>query len=234
METIVVTGASRGLGLEFVRQYGMAGERVFALCRQPEKASGLQEIAELVGNRITVLPWDATDEASILAATAAVARQTEAVDLLINNAGIADMSRLEQASGESMIRLYRTNVVGAFLTARAFIPLLARGTQPRLINISSGLGSIGMRDPASSTNDYAYSASKAALNMVSRQLAFDLREKGIAVIAQCPGWVRTDMGGAEAPLAPAESIGMLRKLFTRYTLKESGKYFGHTGEEYPW
>lgn len=234
METIVVTGASRGLGLEFVRQYGLAGERIFALCRKPEAASALQEIARTAGDRITLVAWDATDEAGILEAVATVAGQTTAVDLLINNAGIADMSRLVQASGEAMLRVYRTNVVGVFLTARAFIPLLAGGSRPRMINISSGLGSIGMRDPSWSTNDYAYSASKAALNLVSRQLAFDLREKGIAVIAQCPGWVRTDMGGEEATLAPAESIGQLRKLFARYSLEDSGKYFGHTGEEYQW
>ncbi|MDX2108909.1 MAG: SDR family oxidoreductase [Verrucomicrobiota bacterium] len=234
MQTILVTGASRGLGLEFVRQYAAAGERVYAACRNPESATKLQSLAAEYPGHVIRVAMDVADEASIRSAYNEIATLTDSLDLLINNAGVADMARIDSVTSADFLRIYTTNVVGAFLVARSFAPLLARGTNPRLICISSGLGSIGTRDPLTTTHDYAYSASKAALNMVTKQLSFDLKAQGITVIAQCPGWVRTDMGGAAADLSPEESIRMLRGHFALYTLSDTGRYFTHKGVELGW
>lgn len=234
MQTVVVTGANRGIGLELARQYAADGWRVIATARKPEEAAALQEWARQGPGHRHLLPLEVTDEGQLGAAVEAAGRLSPALELLINNAGVADFSGLEQVTAEAMMRVYRTNCVAPLLVTRAFLPLLLSADRPLVVNISSGLGSISRRSAGSGWGDYAYSASKAALNMVTRQLAIDLRDKGVAVVSQCPGWVRTDMGGAEADLLPTESVRLMRSLFRDYTLTHSGRYFGHHGDEYPW
>lgn len=230
---VLITGANRGLGLEFARQYLADGDSVFAACRSPEQAAELRQLKASSQGRLEIIGLDVTSEASI--ATAALSLQTLAnsLDILINNAGIAEWAGLSAVSTDIFQKVFRTNVAAPVLVTRAMLPLLKRGKSPKVINISSRLGSIAWRDPGS-TSDYAYSTSKAALNMVTKQLAHDLREDGIVVVAQSPGWVRTDMGGAEAPLSPTQSVSSMRALIARYSHGDSGRFVDYDGKVLPY
>lgn len=230
---ILITGANRGLGLEFARQYLADGASVFAACRSPEQATELRQLAASAQGRLELLALDVTSEASIATATLTLQTLANSLDLLINNAGIADWSGLSSISADGFHKVFRTNVCAPVLLTRSLLPLLKRGKSPKVINISSRLGSITWRDPGS-IGDYAYSSSKAALNMVTKQLAHDLRADGIVVIAQSPGWVRTDMGGAEAPLSPAQSVSSMKALIARYSHGDSGRFVDYDGKVLPY
>lgn len=229
---VLISGANRGLGLEFARQYTADGAHVFAACRSPEQAVELKQLAQSAQGKVEIIALDVTSEASIAVAALSIQAMANSLDLLINNAGIADWAGLADISVDAFNKVFRTNVAAPILVARTFLPLLKRGKSPKVINISSRLGSIAWRDPGS-TGDYAYSASKAALNMVTKQLAHDLRSAGIVVIAQSPGWVRTDMGGSQAPLNVVQSVSSMRTLISRYSHGDSGKFVDYDGSLIP-
>lgn len=230
MSHVLVTGANRGLGLEFARQLLSRGERVVATCRQPGRAIELTRLAGEFPGHLTVLPLNLPDPRSI----SALAREIEALDLqiglLINNAGLTIAGeRFGTIELEGLRTAFAANAAGPFLLAQALAPSLSNAA--KVVNISSGLGSIARAEALSMPS---YSISKAALNMAGRLLSIALAEHGVIVVAMSPGWVRTDMGGANATLEPTQSVGAMLGVIDSLTLADSGRFISHSGEQIPW
>lgn len=229
MPSILITGANRGLGLEFAKQYAEAGYRVFAAVRAPERAEALTAIAAK-NPRVTVHELAVTEAASVRALAESLAR--EPIDILLNNAGWYGPKRqtVGQIDFEGLLETLRVNTVAPLQVVDAFLPHVERGERKLLVAVTSGMGSIA----ESSGGYYAYRASKAALNMTFHNLALDLKNRGIISVVINPGWVKTDMGGAGAQLEPQQSIGMMRNIFDGLTLSDSGKFLNYRGGTLPW
>jgi NAD(P)-dependent dehydrogenase (short-subunit alcohol dehydrogenase family) len=231
MPAILITGANRGLGLEFARQYSGEAWQVFAACRNPSSANHLQELKKAPNHRLTILPIDVTDLASVVAAAKELAGT--AIDLLVNNAGIAGPSN--QTTGRVDYRAWAhvldVNTMGPLRLIESFADHLARSDRRLVVTMTSGMGSLADN---TSGGSIAYRTSKAAVNMVTRSAAIDLASRRITCIVVNPGWVKTDMGGPGARLTPEESVAALRRLIANLTLEDSGKFFNWDGREYPW
>lgn len=243
--TALVTGANRGIGLEFVRQLLARGDHVVAACRHPGKASALNTLAGEHPGRLHVLPLDVADaksRASLLHDLPLVLGDDGRIDLLLNNAGVLHsgerFGHVEQAMLDDSLR---TNAIGPFLLAQALVPLLcdvapghADDTgSPRTViaNISSQLGSIANTTRFGTPS---YAISKAAQNMASVLLARALAERGIVVLALHPGWVQTEMGGAQAQVTPADAAAGLLRVIDAATPAQSGTFLDWRGEALPW
>ncbi len=232
MKRVLVTGASRGLGLELVHQCLKRGDRVFAGCRDPEQAADLQSLASSYAPQLVVFSLDVTDEKTIDASRRIVTAQVQALDLLFNNAAVNfGDETIISLKAETLVQTFRVNAVGPMLVAQRYLDLLKGGNFPRIINISSEAGSISRMERS---RGYAYYGSKAALNMFTRALAFDKNLEDVIVIALHPGWVRTDMGGSMAPLAPADSARGILNVADGLTQGDTGKFYTFEGAEYPW
>ena len=230
-KTVLITGANRGLGLEFVRQLLATGDTVFAACRDPGQAPALEALRGT--GDLHLVPLEVTDDAAIAAAVERVAA-VGPLDWLINNAGIGDMAGLAELTREGMRQSFEVNTISPLVLSRAFAPLLARsGGTPLVVVISSLLGSIARKSDGMK-GGYPYAASKAAVNMMVKFLSLDLRADGIATVALSPGWVKTDMGGEEAPLEPRESIAAMLEVLGRIDLAQSGEYWDYNGDRLPW
>lgn len=231
MPTVLVTGANRGLGLEFARQYAADGWQVIAACRAPDAAADLQGLAADSGARIRVLEMNVADTASVRAAAAAL--KGEAIDLLLNNAGIGGPpgQQLGNLDYAAWARVLDTNTLGPMRVVEAFLENIAKGHLKRIVTITSAMGSIA--DNAAGGR-YAYRSSKAAVNMVMKSLAIDLAPRGIACLMVHPGWVRTDMGGPGGKITPTESVRALRSLIDAFKPEDSGKFLNYDGTPYPW
>jgi NAD(P)-dependent dehydrogenase (short-subunit alcohol dehydrogenase family) len=230
---ILITGASRGLGLGLVRLWLEAGHRVVALAREPERSAGLRELVSRHGDLLLWRACDVADEASVEAARAAVESRCEALDVLVNNAGVYGPrgDTLETLDMGEMQRVFEVNALGALRVTRAFRPLLARGEQPRVALMSSLMGSI---EDNGSGGSWAYRLSKAALNMAGRNLAHELSATGILTVVLHPGWVRTDMGGAGAPLGIEEAVADLAATIERAGPEQDGRFLDRQGVPLPW
>lgn len=223
-KTWLITGASRGIGLELARQLSARGDRVIAAVREPARHPELATLAA------TVVPFEAADDRSIAALRERLGN--ERVDVLVNNAGVTGEAKtLEAVTGEELSRVLRINSVAPVLVARAVLPLLLTGDRRLVVNITSQLGSIGGNRTGSS---YSYRASKAALNMLTSCLSLDLAERGVTCVAIHPGWVRTDMGGEKAPLLPREAVADLLRTIDRLLPSDSGRFMDRFGETIPW
>lgn len=226
----VVTGANRGLGLEVTRQLLARGDHVVAACRHPGKASELNHLAGEYPGRLHVLPLDVAEEKSRSAFARELPLAADGIDLLINNAGVLHSGeRWGSVSEANLADSLRTNAMGPFLLTQALASQLAEGAT--VANISSGMGSIS-DDP--DFHSPSYRISKAALNMATRMLAKALEARGIPVIALCPGWVRTDMGGSSAQITPPESVSALLQVIDAATPERSGGFFDRFGKPMPW
>ncbi len=231
----LVTGANRGLGLEFVRQLLARGDRVVATCRHPGKASALNQLTGEHPGRLHVLPLDVTDpkghtelarELDLLGDEAKAGR----LDLLINNAGVLHSGeRFGRVSAAHLEDSFRTNAMGPFLLTQALSEKLADGA--KVANITSELGSI---TGLSRFGTPSYNISKAALNMAGALLAKALAERGIAVVMLHPGWAQTDMGGDSASLPVNESVQGLLRVIDGLKPGQSGGYFDWQGRTLPW
>ena len=233
MQTILITGANRGIGLALTRQLLKDDARIFATCRAPARADALNALAQGHRERVTVLQLDVTDESSIDRAVKTVGAEIDGLDLLINNAGIGgdDSGRiLGQLTAGEVSHVITTNAVSPLILTQACRELLKIGDNPRVVMISSGLGSLQRTGGTS----YAYRMSKAAMNMAARVLAFDSAMTGTTTVTVNPGWVQTDMGGPSAALTPEESASALRKLIKSLTPSDNGKFFQYDGSELPW
>ena len=240
MPSVLITGANRGLGLEFTRQYLKDGWEVHAFCRQPDKAAELGAmVAESRGN-IQLREMDIGNKEQIEAA----AKELKGlpIDLLINNAGIADgygrgvyemkedpdIQNYDFAFWEEMMRI---NTLAPAKIIGAFLENIRAGGQKKIASLSSGLGSITNLAWA---GKYGYCASKAGLNMVSKGLAEWLKPENIMVISLSPGWTRTAMGGPHATNSAEESVSGMRHVISSLTLAETGRFWNFDGEELPW
>ncbi len=233
MKTVLITGASRGIGLELTRQLAAGPPcKILATCRDPGGAQALQDLAAAHPGTVEVLELDVEAEASVQALAARL--EDVSIDVLYNNAGILDWRTLLELDAEVMERIYKVNVVGAMLVLRTFLPHLRRADAPLVVNLSSRLGSIALRGSTQLGGAIGYSASKAALNMLTRQASIDLAGDGVTVVSISPGWVRTDMGGPEAKYSVQESVSRILRNVEGFVPEASGGFFGEDGEVLPY
>ena len=227
-QKILVTGASRGIGLALVRELVSQGHSVLGCARDAAGATALKETGA------AVVDLDVDSDESVSAAARHLASQPGGLDILVNNAAIfpeEGNETLQDMDLRWFREAFETNVIGTVRVTRAFKPLLVRGINPRVVNISSGAGSISKKDDFAY---YSYSASKAALNMVTRAIAAEYRGAGICVVAMSPGWVRTDMGGSNAPLSPEESARAIARTVTNLSMKQTSLFLERGGEQSDW
>jgi len=231
MSTVLVTGANRGLGLEFARQYAADGWKVHAACRDPDAAKELGKLAAESGGAIRLLALDVTDAASVRAAAQSLAGA--AIDVLINNAGIGSPKnqRLGSLDYAAWARVLDVNTLGPMRVVEAFLDSIAKGSDRKIVTLTSAMGSIADN---SSGGSYAYRSSKAAVNIVMKSLSIDLAPRGITCVVVHPGWVRTAMGGPDGKLTPTESVAALRRLIAGLKHGDSGRFFNYDGKSYPW
>ena len=219
MPTVLITGANRGLGLEFARQYGADGWAVLATAREPERADALRDTgAELISLEIS-------DAGSIARLAEHVGDRP--VDLLIANAGIYGESNLD---ADAWSKLLQVNVIGPTLLAEALRRNVAASAVKRMVAVTSGMGSIA----ETGGGHIPYRTSKAALNMAWKNLALDYANDGIAVAVINPGWVQTDMGGPGASITAEQSITGMRGSIDTLSLEQSGRFLSWDGQELPW
>lgn len=240
----LVTGAWKGLGLEYCRQLGMDGYQVILTARRMDQAQTAADILTGEGLQVTPKTVDVAREDHIIALTHEVASEFGQVDLIVNNAGInakddpspevvAQNKLLEHLDAQQIMRHININSISPILMVKHFRALLSTAPAPLVVSISSWLGSIGIKD--TNLANYSYSASKAALNMLNRQLSIDVKDEGITCIVVNPGWVQTDMGGANAGLTPQASVrGVIDNVLNRISLEDSGKFFQWDGSVHPW
>ncbi|MEM9159864.1 MAG: SDR family oxidoreductase [Verrucomicrobiota bacterium] len=229
--TVLVTGASRGIGLEFVRQYLMTDTLVVATCRNLVGASELMSLGAGAKGELRVERMDVVDTDSI--EDLAKRLKSEGVELnrLISNAGISGEERLNRWTSRNFLDVLNTNSVGPALVAQAFRRVMAPGSV--LVNMSSGIGSFALNIFPEGPLD-AYAMSKAALNMLTIRLAEKFKAWNIGVVAMSPGWVKTDMGGQEATLEVDESVGKLIALIDGFGMGDSGRFVSVEGEDIEW
>lgn len=222
MPTVLVSGANRGLGLEFVRQYANDGWRVHAASREPETADTIA--GDVVGHLLDVTnPKQISDLSRHLA--------SEPLEVLINNAGIwiPEIESLESFNTSAWDRYMHANALGPLLLSQAFADLLSpQGA--KLINISSRSASLTLP----TTLDLGTAPAKLALNAITKSLSVDWRSRKITVIAITPGWVRTDMGGEAANLSVEESVSGMKEIISKLTIEHSGRFYAYDGQEIPW
>ena len=228
MATVLVTGASRGVGAELVKQYAAEGAEVIACVRDAAAAPGL----EGVQGKVRILQMDTGEPTSIMAAAKEVGEQP--IDVLINNAGAVGGNPAKQVLDDlDLVEWHRTlnvNTIGPVYVAKEFKANLAASGDGKLLNVTSQL--------AASTwpfgGMYIYSTTKAALSKASQILALDWKEEPITVALMHPGWVRTDMGGPNADISAEESAAGIRAVVAGLTKEDSGKFYKWNGEIHPW
>lgn len=229
MKTVLITGANRGLGLEFVRQYAQAGCQVIACCRNPEKASALTQLASN-SKHIRIAPLDVQNHSHIDSLAADL--KGVAIDILISNAGVyGERYGLGSIDYQHWQTAMEVNVFSALKLAEVFSDNLALSEQGMFIAISSLMGS--MTDN-SSGGSYIYRSSKAALNAAMKSLSFDFQRQGTGVIIFHPGWVRTDMGGPHGLIEADESVTGMRQLIENFDMSKTGSFIKYNGLPMPW
>ena len=236
MPGVLISGASRGLGLEFVRQYLDDNWSVVALCRDPGGATELQELSS-THDALDVLECDVTDFSAIDDVAAAL--EGRPLDVLVNNAGLFGPKReadgdFRQSFGhldyDVVTEVLRVNTLAPLKLCETLVDNVTRSEQKKMVTISSALGSIANTD----TGLYAYRTSKAAVNMAMATLARELAPRGAIVAVLNPGWVKTDMGGAHAALEIADSIRSLRRVIADLSPAQNGRFLDYDGSEIPW
>ncbi len=230
MTSWLVTGANRGIGLELVRQLAARGDSVDAAARDLDAAHELRRLTERHAGKVHLHRCDVKDDASVRAMAQAVGDR--AIDVVINNAGVmGKMLSLEDVDCDDAMATFDANALGPLRVTRAFLPQLVRADRPRVVQISSGMGSIGDN---SSGGAYAYRMAKAALNMANRSMSVDLAGRGVVCVVVNPGWVQTDMGGRGAPTPVEESVSKMVGLFDALTMKDTGQFLDYRGGRFEW
>jgi NAD(P)-dependent dehydrogenase (short-subunit alcohol dehydrogenase family) len=234
---VLITGCRQGLGLEFVRQYAAAGWQVIATGVGLDDATDLKAIVAGAGN-VLLRPLDVTDHRAIERLARELAGTP--IDVLLNNAGLKGpedqpFGAIDYAVWEGVLKV---NLFGSMKMTEAFVDHVAASERKVVAMLASGLASMqynvpGTPGPAKGGLIY-YRTSKSALNMLVRNLALDLKPRGITVVGVVPGHVRTAQGGPDAPLSPEESIAGMRRTIEALTPADSGRYVLYTGKDYPW
>jgi len=231
MPTVLVTGASRGLGLEFVRQYLAEGYAVTAGCRNSGTALALQQLERDSNGRLTSVELDVADSVSVKQAALRVPGSP--IDILVNCAGVigARGQTIGSLDYADWTHVLEVNVFGVARVCEAFLDRVAQSGRRLIITITSGMGSLADN---TSGGSIPYRTSKAAVNMLMRSAAIDLKPRGITCVVLNPGWVKTDLGGPNAKLSPEESVGAMRRLIAKLGPSDSGCFYNYDGREYPW
>ena len=225
MANVLVTGANRGIGLEFVRQLLDRGDGVFAACRDPDNAAALQRLG---GRDLTILSLDVADPNAAGSLSSALAGK--AIDLFINNAGVyGEFQDLARVREDEWRQVFLVNTIAPLLLTRALLPCMGKGG--KLVYLSSKMGSIAEN---TSGSGYVYRSSKTALNQVVKSLAIDLAPRGLLVAALHPGWVLTDMGGPNALIDTTTSVAGLLGVIDGLEAAGSGLFYDYTGQVLPW
>lgn len=225
MPTVLITGANRGIGLEFARQYAADGWKVIATSRDAGKAGDLKAISGVQVEQLEV-----TDDASV----AALANKLKDVkiDVLLNNAGISGPRGF--AIGEWDFKAWEevlsVNAVAPLRVTQAFLPHVRASEKKQVVFISTRMASITLNGGGSAF----YRSSKTALNMAVSCLALEVKDRGITCTVMHPGWVKTDMGGAGADITTSESVSGLRKVISGLDIAKTGRFFNYDGAEFPW
>ena len=230
---ILITGASRGLGLFMAKKYLEDGEMVFAGARDIH-APLLKALKEEYPNTLIPVALEVTDTKSVTEAAILVASYTQTIDILLNNAAIhseTSFKILEEADIDECLQVYDVNSLGPIRVVKAFVPLLRKSTQAKIINISTESGSI---ENCEREKEFDYCMSKAALNMGTKLLSNYLRKDKVIVLTVHPGWLRTDMGGPNAHLDPYEAACQLVELFKGINSLEAPIFIDYTGKQCPW
>jgi NAD(P)-dependent dehydrogenase (short-subunit alcohol dehydrogenase family) len=232
-----ISGANRGIGLEFVRQLLARGDTVEAGARVPSEARQLASLAREAGARLRIHPLDVTDDESVRAFAAALSDSP--VDVLINNAGISgSWHPLIGLDFHDMAKVMETNAVGPMRLSAAMLPNVLKGPTRKIIHLTTRMSSHTDNTPAGVYGfvggAYAYRMSKAALNSGMRTMAVDFREQGLITVVLNPGWVQTDLGSKAAPMRAEDSVQGLLRVMDGLTLANSGCFFDHMGHEVPW
>ncbi|AIQ67685.1 SDR family oxidoreductase [Paenibacillus graminis] len=227
---ILITGAGRGLGAELVAEALDRGHGVIAGVRHPELAQEpLAQLAAIHGDKLTIAALDVTDEGGIASLAASLKGQGRTLGGIINNAAVLNArdTQIEALDLQDMLTTMDINLYGPMRVVKHFLPLLTE-SECSIINISSEAGSISNAYPG----DYPYAISKTALNMFSQQLHVYLRERGVQVLSVHPGWMHTDMGGAEAPTDPRSSAGGIISLMEQRNAPQGRFMFlDYTGKD---
>jgi len=228
--SILITGSNRGIGLALTQQLLLRGHRVIAGCRQVETATELRESVLPAGAELDVQPLEITSESSVAALARHVALKYSSLDVLINNAAILidqDNHSVLDWDLQQLVFTLETNLVGTVRVTQAFWPLLVKGKNPRVINISSGAGLISGKN---NSRHYAYSISKAALNMFTRLLEIEGRQVSVGVVAVIPGRVRTRMTGNAAPQSALETAQCLAEMIENVRMEDAGRILDRHGK----
>jgi len=226
MPTAVITGANRGLGLEFTRAYLAEGWTVHAGCRHPTKAESLRKLK----GDLHIHALDVSDDKDVKALARSMSN--EPVDLLINNAGIYGKRDLRLGSFDyaDWEQVMRVNVLAPIRVAEALAENVVHSTQKKMAFVTSRMGSIGVNAGGS----VAYRSSKTALNMAVHCLSLELRPRGVTCLLLHPGWVKTDMGTSKAAVEIPDSIAGMKKVIGRATIEDSGSFHDYLGQPLPW
>ena len=225
---VLITGANRGLGLAFTKQYAADGWNVLACCRHPQSALDLQALAAAYSN-VKVHTLDVADFAQIDAL--AVQLKDEAIDVLINNAGVYPHSSFGDTNYDDWANGFKVNSMAPLKMAEAFVQHITRSHLKKIATLTSKMGSI---DDNTSGESYSYRSSKTAVNMVMKSLSIDLKPYGISVVTLHPGWVQTDMGGSNALISAQTSVNGLRKVIADLSLVTTGQFIAYDGKAIPW
>lgn len=225
MHTVLITGASRGIGLEFTRQYLDRGSRVIAACREPGAAAALQALA---CTALRILALDVADPAAIAGLPRLL--DGERLAVFINNAGVyGDHQGLADTNWQEWLAVFSVNTIAPLMLTRAVLPHMADAG--KLVYLSSKMGSIADNTGGGT---YVYRSSKTALNQVVKSLSIDLAGRGLAVAALHPGWVRTDMGGPNGLIDTATSVNGLLQVIDGLDAAGSGAFYNYDGQPIPW
>ena len=225
---VLITGANRGIGLEFTKQYAADGWKVLACCREPQSAVALQALASAHGN-VEILALDVADFKQIDAL--ALQLKDTAIDVLINNAGVYPSSSFGDVDYDDWAEGFKINSMAPLKMAEAFVQQVTRSQLKKIATLSSKMGSL---DDNTSGDSYSYRSSKCAVNMVMKSLSIDLKPYGISVVTLHPGWVQTDMGGSNAMISAATSVAGLRRVIDQLSIANTGKFIAYDGKEIAW
>jgi len=226
--TVFITGCNRGLGLKFVEAYAKQDWHVIATCRNPQDAKELNLLAHEYPS-IAIYPLEVENSEQIK--HLADHLNLEAIDILINNAGIYRSCTLGNLDKKAWLESFAINTIAPYEIVKSFLPHLHRGNQKKIVSITSKMGSI---DDNTSGGSYIYRTSKSALNSMMRSLQHDLANDGIATLTLHPGWVKTDMGGLGAWISADESVNGMLKQIAKLNLSNSGNYVDYAGKKINW
>jgi len=222
--TWLITGANRGLGLELVRQLAASDADVMATARNPSNASDLNALG------VEVHRLDQTNPDDVAALATALAGRP--LDILVNNAALGGGgSSLASLDVGELNDFFDANATGPLRLTQALLPNLRAGGRKLIVNLTSRMGSI---EANAGGGSYGYRASKAALNMINRNLAIELGGEGFTCVVLHPGWVQTDMGGAGAPLTPQESVSAMLRVIDDLDRDANGQFLNYDGTPIPW